>query len=115
MMHVGPLEGAAHFAADDTVFPEEIAAKVGLNLTNAPQGSASGVGMGTVPLRYAIVGLRITDGRETREWRAWVGFTAAPLRRPLLGFAGFLQFFEASFRGDREEVELTINALYPGT
>jgi hypothetical protein len=25
-----------------------------------------------------------------------------------------LQFFDASFRGEREEVELTINASYPG-
>jgi hypothetical protein len=36
------------------------------------------------------------------------------LRFPLLGFAGVLQFFDADFRGAREEVELTINSLYPG-
>ena len=35
--------------------------------------------------------------------------------RPLIGFAGFLQFFTATFHGDREQVELTVNALYPGT
>jgi hypothetical protein len=33
----------------------------------------------------------------------------------LLGFAGFLQFFTATFRGDREEVELAVNVLYPGS
>jgi hypothetical protein len=33
----------------------------------------------------------------------------------LYGFAGFLQFFTAKFEGDREEVELTVNSLYPGT
>ena len=39
----------------------------------------------------------------------------ANLQSPLLGFAGFLQFFTATFRGDREEIELTVNSLYPGT
>ena len=58
--------------------------------------------------------LRLTDGREFREWPAWVGFTPARLPYPMLGFAGCLQFFDAEFRGGREEVELTVNPLYPG-
>jgi hypothetical protein len=33
----------------------------------------------------------------------------------MVGFAGFLQFFTATFHGDREEVELTVNMAYPGT
>jgi hypothetical protein len=78
-------------------------------------GRAEGVGLANVPLRYAEVTLRITDGQEHREWQAWVGFTASRLRRPLLGFAGFLQFFESNFQGDLEQVELTVNRLYPGT
>jgi hypothetical protein len=67
------------------------------------------------PVRYAQVSLRVTDGRERREWAAWAGFTPAKLLSPLLGFAGFLQFFTATFHGDREQVELTVNSLYPGT
>jgi hypothetical protein len=45
----------------------------------------------------------------------WLGFTSAPLRQSLLGYAGFLQFFTATFYGDTEQVELTINSLYTGT
>jgi hypothetical protein len=44
-----------------------------------------------------------------------VGFTNAPLRFALLGFAGVMQVFTATFRGDREEVELAVNGLYPGS
>ena len=33
---------------------------------------------------------------------------------PTLGFAGFLQFFTATFYGDLEEVERAVNRLYPG-
>ena len=59
--------------------------------------------------------LRLTDGREFREWPARVGFAPVPMTFALLGFAGFLQFFGANFLGDGEEVELTVNSLYPGT
>jgi hypothetical protein len=63
----------------------------------------------------AEVQLRITDGLENREWTAWVGFTSSRLKRPLLGFAGFLQFFTANALGDLEQVQLTVNNLYRGS
>jgi hypothetical protein len=100
--------------ASDTVFPENLAAQVGIDLSQAPQGRATSIG-GTHPLRYAEVELRLTDGREYRVWTARVGFTPAALRWPLLGFAGVLQFFTVTFHGDREEVELSMNSLYRGT
>jgi hypothetical protein len=116
---IGPLAtypdlGMLDTGADDTVFPESVAALIGVDLANAPTGEAAGVGLVSTPIRYAQVSLRITDGREFCEWSALVGFTAAPMRRALLGFAGCLQFFDATFRGAREEVELVTNSLYLG-
>jgi hypothetical protein len=110
-----PVRGILDTAADDTVFPDYVAARMGLDLTGAPTGASSGVGRVPVPLRYAQVKLRAASGGEFREWPAWVGFTSIPIRYPLLGFAGFLQYFTATFHGDREEVELAVNRLYPGT
>jgi hypothetical protein len=101
--------------SDDAVFPDTLARRIGLDLDGAPQGEAAGVGSGALPLRFAEVRLRLAGAGELREWRALVGFTSGPLNRPLLGFAGFLQFFTATFHGDREEVELAVNAQYPGT
>lgn len=101
--------------ADDTVFPERVAALIGLDLSGAPTGTGAGVGMQVTPLRYAQVMMRIADNQEQREWTGWIGFTPAKLRHPVLGFAGFLQFFIATFLGDREEVELAVNSLYPGS
>ncbi len=94
---------------------EVLAAQIGLDLTNAPAGIGAGIGMSNIPLRYAQVRLRLTDGFEQREWSAWVGFTPLRIPYPMLGFAGCLQFFTSTFHGDREELELTVNRLYSGT
>lgn len=116
---IGPTESTTQTAhldpgSDDCVFPDYLAAKIGVDLDTAPIGEASGVGQEAVPLRYARVTLRVASGDELLEWPAWVAFAALPLKRPLLGFAGFLQFFTATFHGDTEEAELTVNTLFPG-
>lgn len=108
-------DGLLDSGADDTLFPESIAALIGIDLTHAPQGTAKGFDSGTIPVRYAEVILRIADNREQRQWRAWVSFAAVKRRYSLLGYAGFLQYFTATFHGDREEVELMVNGQYPGT
>jgi hypothetical protein len=108
-------EGLLDTGADDTVFPEQAASAAGIDLTGAPAGMGRGVGGSPVLLRYALVTLRLTDGQESRTWPARVGFAPIKMNRVLLGFAGCLQFFEAIFRGDLEEVELITNSLYPGT
>src|SRR3954447_18921604 len=89
--------------ADDTVFPEWLAAKIGVDLTNAPTATLGGVGASLGVLHFAKVTFRIADNQERREWRGWAGFTSASMRHPMLGYAGFLQFFSAHFHGDREE------------
>ena len=107
-------EATIDTAADDTIFPESIAQSIGIDLSTAPILSGQGVGMVITPLRYAQVTLRLTDGRERCEWPAWVAFAPLRMRRGLLGFAGCLQFFTATFLGDVEEVDLDPNRLYPG-
>jgi hypothetical protein len=98
-------------ASDDTVFHESVARLIGLDLTVAPIGEAAGVGQRPLIVRYGRVTLRMAQSREFREWQAIVGFTAVPLRHDLLGFAGFLQYFTATFHGDQEVVELTVYIL----
>jgi len=116
----GPLASTSRYAlldtgADDTIFPDTVAALLGVDLDQAPIGSARGVGTGAIGIKYAAISMRLHDGLHTCEWPAIVGFTSAQINFPLLGFAGCLQFFIATFHGDREEVELAVNGLYPGT
>jgi hypothetical protein len=117
---VGPAgslaqDGLLDTGGDDTLFSEDIADLLGIDLSNAPGGTIGGIGANSFPVRYAKATLRIADNLEQREWQAWVCFGPIKRRYALLGYAGFLEYFTATFHGDREEVELTVNGRYPGT
>jgi hypothetical protein len=108
-------DGLLDTGADDTVFSDAVAAALGVDLSNAEQRPISLAGRPQVLLcRYSTVQLRITDGSETFEWPATVGFVAAKLHYALLGQAGFLQFFRAEFDGDIHKVTLTPKPSFPG-
>ena len=108
--------GLLDTGADDTVFQNETALGLGIDLTNAPTGTAQGVTGQTVTVQYAEVLLQLTnDDGDVLEWRATVAFAPKRGTHPLLGFAGFLQFFNANFSGEFEEVTLTPNRLIPIT
>lgn len=106
--------GLLDTGADDTVFHTDDADLLGIDLTHAPTGTAQGTTGQTVTLRYAEVFLQIAnDDGDRIEWRATVAFAPKRGTHPLLGFAGFLQFFDATFSGELEEVTLTPNGLLP--
>lgn len=109
-------DGHPDTGADDTVFPLWVAGVAGVDLSSAVTQEIMLAGRGRpVDARFVSVRLRITDGRrETYEWTALVGFVPVPLRNGLLGQAGFLQFFNADFRGADREVILTPNHAFPG-
>jgi hypothetical protein len=100
--------------ADETVFEEWIASAIGVDLSRAPTETVSLVNRPPLPCRYATVELRITDMRETCRWPALVGFVPVRLPYQILGHAGFLQLFEAEFRGPAREVVLTPGSSFPG-
>jgi hypothetical protein len=108
-------DGLLDTGSDDTVFPEGMALAVGIDLTRLPQRTVMLAGRGPVACRYGQALLLITDGiSETYQWNAVVAFVPVPLRNPLLGYASFLQFFNADFRGADREVLLTTNPSFPG-
>jgi hypothetical protein len=86
-----------------------------VDLAYAPERQVHLVGRGNIRCRYALVTLRITDGvSESYEWDTVVGFAPFSLLRNLLGFGGFLQYFDANFRGAAEKVILFPNAVFSG-
>jgi hypothetical protein len=113
--NVSPTVGLLDTGADDMVFPDFVARFIGIDLTNAPTCTGKGVGGQPTVIRFALVVLRIADNYERCEWQALVGFSSASSTYPLLGYAGFLQYFSATFHGKEQEIELAVNADFPGT
>jgi hypothetical protein len=100
--------------ADDCIFSDDLARLLGIDLTNAPIGTASPVGGPSISYRYAHVALRLSDGIEHCEWLAIVGFVAGRRSWGLLGRAGCLPYFDATFRGSHEDAILLPNTTFPG-
>lgn len=67
------------------------------------------------PLQFGSVTLRLVSQSEICGWSASVGFSAPPIPYPLLGLAGCLECFDATFLGEEQRVELVPNASFPGT
>jgi hypothetical protein len=115
----GPLgsrlfDGCIDSASDDTIFPLSLARRLGIDLTNAPQGSAEPVGGVKIPYSYARVQIQLTDGIESLTWQATVGFVDLKMRWALLGHAGFLNHFDTALRGAQREVMITANTTFLG-
>jgi hypothetical protein len=109
-----PLDACIDSAADDTVFPPHWATRLNIDLGAAPQGKVRAAGGMVVQVNFASVTLLLSDGRETCEWDAVVGFSATPLRWALLGHAGFLEFFDVQLLGARREAVIVPNAAFAG-
>jgi hypothetical protein len=100
--------------ADDTVFPLALAGLLGV--APRPDGGFGLRWRGQgYPLRFGDVALELYDGLLLWRWSAVVGFSSAPLRYPVLGLCGCLQFFDARFLWEPQIVELETNRFYPGT
>jgi hypothetical protein len=108
-------QGLLDSGSDDTVFPRTSGEELGIMFDGLPKSVAAGVGGEAI--EYAIAGVRlaIDDGTQCYEWPARVGFRLDGKKvLPLLGQAGFLQFFTVEFRGDTHEAVLTPKGTFPG-
>jgi hypothetical protein len=100
-------------ASDDTVFPLDTARRIGARLH--PDTGHRVRWRGQIhPLRFATVELLLTDNIGTLRWPAVVAFSPAPLRYPILGQSGCLQYMDARFLGTDLIVELATNPSFAG-
>jgi hypothetical protein len=102
--------------ADDIVFPIDMAARLGVDLTAAAQRQAGGIGTHTqVGLLYAPVILEVTDKVETCRWRTIVGFAQTKMRIPLFGIAGGLEHFLTTLNVQGNQLILIPQPTLPTT
>jgi hypothetical protein len=108
------LRVLADTGSADVVFPADAATAVGAQLL--PSSGHSLVWHGTAfPLRFAKVELELLTATARCRWPAVAAFTSAQLPYPLFGMAGGLEYFDTTFRGEDERVELFPNGRFPGT
>jgi hypothetical protein len=100
--------------ADDTVLPLALAGLLGVGLRPDSGHGVRWRGQGYA-LRFGDVTLELSDGIQVWRWPAVVGFSPAPLRYPLLGICGCLEWIDACFRTGHRVVDLETSPSYPGT
>jgi hypothetical protein len=102
--------------SDECLFPRTLVPSLGVTVDDSQAIPFSGMSGSPLMASPGQVELEIADGTETYRWPAPVRFVSAgALSSPaILGHAGFLDFFLAAFDGQRKELVLTTNALFPG-
>jgi hypothetical protein len=101
--------------ADDTVLALSLATVLGIPLRPATGHVVRWRGQ-AYPLRFGDVELELADDTgQVWRWPAVVSFSSAPMRYPILGTCGCLQYFDSRFRGEDRVVEIEANRTYPGT
>jgi len=110
------IQALVDTGSDETVFPLSPANAIGVQLNRASTGQASAVGGHEVELVPGSVTLQISQAGLTYRWQTMVQFLEVDQPEDevaLLGYAGFLEFFQATFNSESQELELNPNSRLP--
>jgi hypothetical protein len=108
---IGPTHDHVAFGlldtgADDTLLPDRFIAMLGVTIQSGMRAPIRGIGGGALTADFGRVDFQL----RAHRWSALVGFYAG--NQVLLGHAGFLEHFGASFNGISRTVTLrSIGAL----
>jgi hypothetical protein len=102
------LFGLLDTGADETVLPAFLIERIGVDLDPGAEAQFRGVGGQTVTVTYGRVQIEVGRGHQSYQWSAMLAFLQGS-NMAILGHAGFLQYFTATFNGHRRHVTLTAN------
>ncbi len=95
--------------ADATLLPRSLGEAIGVRIDESRHSLATGIGGEQLVVHLGDVGLEVSTGEERYRWWTAVGFAAFPHPEDeiaILGHAGVLNLFVATFDGEKREVEL---------
>jgi len=110
---IGPAGAAAFYGlldtgADQTVLPKALADLIGV--TGNPARAATLLSAsGEMSVTYTNVAFELGRGRGKVYWSATVAIIEEAWQEVVLGHAGFLEYFDATFFGVRRQVRLRRN------
>jgi hypothetical protein len=99
--------------ADDTDFPLAVAQTLGIALASRTPFQVVWRGVAH-PLFFAPATLRLETGNDWAQWTSTVAFSPAPIRYPILGVAGCLEYFDVTFLGSDKQIVIQPNHSFPG-
>lgn len=105
--------GMLDTGADITLLPAELLPLIGSSFDADRSVQINGVGGEPLTAHFATVELSLGDQNKLYRWTAQVGFLEGRTVA-LLGHAGFLNYFSATFNGDRKRLTLRVNKRFPG-
>lgn len=110
------LRGLLDTGADHCLFPRSLALRIGAELNDNIRWLIGGFAGQTAEAVLGRVRLELADGKTAHHWWAEVGFVnyGEPAKEAtvLFGHFGFLQFFNAQFRGSDHFVVLNPNHAF---
>ncbi len=106
------LLGLLDTGADETLLPGFIVPHIGVHIDPESRAQFRGVGGQLVTVSYGRADLEVRTRQRSYRWSATLAFLEASTM-PILGHAGFLQYFTATFNGPRRRVTLTANDTLP--
>lgn len=110
--------GLMDTGSDDTIIPRCLATELGLDIVGTERSQVTGIGGAKVDVAEAEVEIRLSDGAESVTWNAKVGVIGeqdAGGDFVILGHGSCLEFFVASFDGDRKRLTMLPNRNFPRT
>jgi hypothetical protein len=110
------IYGLLDTGSDNTIFPLSLADYLGISLYPSPDPPASVFGGQKVELLLGDVVLKLEVGSETIAWPTTVcffDFLTGTDETAILGHAGFLDYFTATFDGENSLVTLLANRELP--
>jgi len=96
--------------ADGTLFPRSIAEAIGATIYEKNTATVRGLAGEPLTVVAGEVEVEMVDGGDRHRWNMTVGFTSVDDPQDevaILGHAGFLDYFQATFDGQARELQLT--------
>lgn len=110
------LVGLVDTGSDNTVFPKSAADYLGIPISAMTVPTATAFGGQPIPLLFGEAVLRLQADEESLAWHTHVNFfdfDTAEEEVVILGHAGFLEFFTATFDGQQGMLTLVPNDDLP--
>lgn len=107
------VDGLVDTGSDLTLFPERVAVKLGLDLTQSTElPLRTGVGINGSHRECEVV-LELRWEGEAHRWRTRVGIYPGQMRYCLLGTKGFFEYFDLNYSARQQVFELRLATDLP--